>query len=522
MKLQNILLSSLLVFQSVNAVSEKILSYKFHCVKDNNDICSKFKKKVANATNSLSKLLDSTSKAKFEVFVDDVSKYRINNDKDALAIVLDTDFAPLNPDNKNIISPYSNAKALKKKLNLKKNDKVKDRDFIILLNSFKSNKKYLKNLQDDQTSLIIVEIMEGLLNLNKLPYPYAKEEVVDAFTEDATQMALDLLNLRKNIKAIEGMAVANDEKYKKFGESYKLPSIIHWKDTLISEGKKDFPKKKYDYRRIVVVGDIHGDFDKLKNILHHAKLVDDNDDWIGTDSILVQLGDLTDRGSGLKNILDLLIKLREQARERGGIVYMLLGNHELFDMQAGYFVISKTDFDNFGGISEREKALSIDGEYGKLLRNEMNLTMIVDDNLFVHAGLTLEYAKIGIDELNNRVHEILSSVTSFDDILNDYNEKKTHPLYSDPIFDMKKGPLWNYNFSDKSEEEICDEVYKVLETVGAKRMIVGHRIQKYGKIKNKCQSKLILVDIGLSSSVGNYFGYVEILNNKKQIWARYN
>jgi len=65
---------------------------------------------------------------------------------------------------------------------------------------------------------------------------------------------------------------------------------------------------------------------------------------------------------------------------------MLLGNHELFDMQGGYFVISKADFDNFGGIAEREEALSMDGEYGELLRTEMNLTMIVDDNLFVHAG----------------------------------------------------------------------------------------------------------------------------------------
>jgi len=53
-------------------------------------------------------------------------------------------------------------------------------------------------------------------------------------------------------------------------------------------------------------------------------------------------------------------------------------------------------------------------------------------------------------------------------------------------------------------------------------MFTGHRIQKYGKIRTKCQNKLILTDIALSSSTGNYFGYIEILNDKKQIWARYN
>jgi len=65
---------------------------------------------------------------------------------------------------------------------------------------------------------------------------------------------------------------------------------------------------------------------------------------------------------------------------------MLLGNHELYDLQGGYFVLSKKDIDKFGGIMEREKAISMDGKYGKLLRKELNTTMVVDDNLFVHAG----------------------------------------------------------------------------------------------------------------------------------------
>jgi len=52
-------------------------------------------------------------------------------------------------------------------------------------------------------------------------------------------------------------------------------------------------------------------------------------------------------------------------------------------------------------------------------------------------------------------------------------------------------------------------------------MFVGHRVQKYGKIRTRCQNKLIMMDIGLSRCLGNYFGYVEILNDKKEIWARY-
>jgi len=65
---------------------------------------------------------------------------------------------------------------------------------------------------------------------------------------------------------------------------------------------------------------------------------------------------------------------------------MLLGNHELYDMQGGYGIISKADFDSFGGYMNREKELSMEGKFGELLRKEMNITMVVDDNLFIHAG----------------------------------------------------------------------------------------------------------------------------------------
>jgi len=51
-------------------------------------------------------------------------------------------------------------------------------------------------------------------------------------------------------------------------------------------------------------------------------------------------------------------------------------------------------------------------------------------------------------------------------MLDDYLQGKTNPLYSDPIFDMKEGPLWNYNFADKPEEEICEELEKTLKITG--------------------------------------------------------
>eukprot|EP00833_Pecoramyces_ruminatium_P016414 jgi/Orpsp1_1/1190446/evm.model.d7180000079010.1 len=142
----------------------------------------------------------------------------------------------------------------------------------------------------------------------------------------------------------------------------------------------------------------------------------------------------------------------------------MLGNHELYDMQAGYFVLSKSDIDDFGGVAEREKALSMEGEYGELLRNDMNITLVVDETLFVHAGLTYKYAKLGLDELNKRAHEILSTAPPYDVIYDEFISKNiTHPLYMDPIFDMTEGPLWNRYYNEAPEEESCKELEKVLK-----------------------------------------------------------
>jgi len=37
-------------------------------------------------------------------------------------------------------------------------------------------------------------------------------------------------------------------------------------------------------------------------------------------------------------------------------------------------------------LEDREKAFSINGKYGKLIRKEMDAALTIDDSLFVHAG----------------------------------------------------------------------------------------------------------------------------------------
>ncbi len=73
-----------------------------------------------------------------------------------------------------------------------------------------------------------------------------------------------------------------------------------------------------DPTRVVAVGDVHGDADGFVRILRRAGLIDNQDRWIGERATLVQTGDVMDRGANVRNVMDLLIALEEQAQGVGG------------------------------------------------------------------------------------------------------------------------------------------------------------------------------------------------------------
>src|SRR3954452_6320280 len=81
--------------------------------------------------------------------------------------------------------------------------------------------------------------------------------------------------------------------------------------------------------RIVAIGDVHGAGNGFVAILQRAGLIDGQQRWSGGNAILVQTGDLLDRGQDVRQILDLLIALEPQAAAAGGRVQALLGNHEV-------------------------------------------------------------------------------------------------------------------------------------------------------------------------------------------------
>ncbi|KAL7481594.1 hypothetical protein ACHAW6_007272 [Cyclotella cf. meneghiniana] len=118
-------------------------------------------------------------------------------------------------------------------------------------------------------------------------------------------------------------------------------------------------------QRIVAIGDVHGDLSALHRFLLAARVINPssapNDPlWTGGTAILLQTGDVLDRGAQELGCFRVLCSLARQAREAGGRVHVLYGNHESLNA-AGLF-----QYADPGGNAEFESAFGerLDRNFG--------------------------------------------------------------------------------------------------------------------------------------------------------------
>ena len=111
--------------------------------------------------------------------------------------------------------------------------------------------------------------------------------------------------------------------------------------------------------RVVAIGDIHGAADSFAEILQKTGLIDASRRWIGGSTILVQTGDVMDRGPQVRAALDLLMALEQQASASGGRVIPLLGNHETMNLIGDLHDVPSASYESFadeGSLARREQA----------------------------------------------------------------------------------------------------------------------------------------------------------------------
>jgi len=181
-------------------------------------------------------------------------------------------------------------------------------------------------------------------------------------------------------------------------------------ETIIELNKKETKNESVFAKidSIYVLGDIHGRFDILCKLLQNASVIDSNLNWIANQKHLVALGDIFDRGHDVTRTLWFLYKLERQAKEQGGRVHVVLGNHEImtFGNDLRYLSGKEKLIASLHNISYSEMYGPRHSILGKWLAQKPGIIKI-NKALFAHGGITPEYNVFSIQAFNDSLRTFL-------------------------------------------------------------------------------------------------------------------
>jgi hypothetical protein len=183
---------------------------------------------------------------------------------------------------------------------------------------------------------------------------------------------------------------------------------------------------------IYIVGDIHGQYEQLVELLRSVGLLNDQLEWAGGAAMLWFIGDFFDRGPCGIEAVDLVMRLQREAEQVGGYVRALLGNHEPLILSARRFGEQRTawggtflwDWRRNGGSDEELERLT-DAHVAWL--SDLPAMARVGEYLLVHADSTM-YSSYGasIAEVNQAFKALLHSddAPAWDRLLEQFSDRK--------------------------------------------------------------------------------------------------
>lgn len=249
--------------------------------------------------------------------------------------------------------------------------------------------------------------------------------------------------------------------------------------------------------RQVVIGDVHGELSGLQEILKHAAMVDDQLNWNAGEAVLVQTGDVIDRGPCSVECIELLRRLQSQARAAGGDVIRLCGNHELMLLQADYRYV------NFPNPEVVKRQLQ-----EEILGDRVSAAHSDGERLYTHAGLRTSVrweVEKGAPPSSRR-----SSLRALARRLNAIFKEAVHTgdLESHPIFHVDRARMGSHEvggifWGDYSQISASEQAFDIPQ-------IFGHTPTGKSRVMHCRGLKLIDIDAGMCRVYGGRRVYLEI------------
>lgn len=274
----------------------------------------------------------------------------------------------------------------------------------------------------------------------------------------------------------------------------------------------------YEYpqpERLVVIGDIHGDIKRFKNILIDAKIINENIEWIAEpkNTIVIQMGDQIDslnRNTDVEweviediemitftNILDKL------AIAKGGRLISIIGNHEFMNTLGNYTYVSNNSIGN--NDKRRRELFKPGGQISSILCNRP-VVVKIGNMLFCHAGLKISHLII-LNIYKKDIRYINKLWRNFS-LTNNISGTEDSDIFSRIIL-SDDGILWTRNLDNPEDMDI------MLRSLGCNYMFIGHNVVDEIKFVNNI---LFYTDTGISRAFGNSsYQYIDIAKSNVNI-----
>lgn len=261
--------------------------------------------------------------------------------------------------------------------------------------------------------------------------------------------------------------------------------------------RKEFKQEKTAYKKVdslYVVGDIHGRYDQVTNLLLKANIIDENLNWTGGSSHIVFLGDVFDRGDDVTKVLWFIYELEEKAALAGGKVHLVLGNHEIMTMTKDLRYVSRKERNiavahglSYDGLFHPKKSY-----LGVWLRSKVSVLKI-GQVVFAHGGI-LDLGPISLEEFNNTAYYYMQE-PMYLDLMKEFPDStkydSNHWLKMRYFFYNSEGPYWFRGYVNS--DTLGSQLKSMLNKYNSKIHVVAHTTRE--TITEKYDGKLLTTDL---------------------------
>ncbi len=278
--------------------------------------------------------------------------------------------------------------------------------------------------------------------------------------------------------------------------------------------------------RLIVIGDIHGDYNAFINVLKKAKVINNNLEYIGGKTHIVQVGDIVDRKpresdaddeDSEAKILALIMELQVKSYLNGGGYHAIIGNHELMNVMGQFEYVSPKGLAHYGGASGRRVYFQPGGTIAQYFACSWNPIVKIGGWLFCHGGVSKRNAmKYPIEDVNRVMRDYLYGNVS---------EHRNKRYFSEMFLDSQSY-LWNRDFStdhhQSTYQRLNDDLNSILKTYQVKRICNGHTPHLKG-IVHRFGGRVFNVDTGMSNAFGkknsedDRIHFMEVMNDNQRI-----